>query len=249
MADTDADGKMDINEFSIACKLINLKLRGFEIPKVLPPSLTASLKAQTPPSIPPLPIMASVPPRPEPPKVLPTLPQQPLFPTDFTRTTYGQPATISSIPTGIVPPMQTTIPPGQPLVMGVAPIPSVASKPITAQQVIPPIQPGFGQPLIPGATPAPIIPGIPLSNFSPLINTDPVATSCQQIIPGIPPISTITSNITQISPVGSLTGSLTGMPPVITSSAIPTATSTPRASITSTTSLDRASDRQVKKFC
>lgn len=39
LADTDADGKMNLNEFSIACKLINLKLRGFEIPKGLPPSL------------------------------------------------------------------------------------------------------------------------------------------------------------------------------------------------------------------
>ncbi|KAG8238921.1 hypothetical protein J437_LFUL000758, partial [Ladona fulva] len=39
LADTDSDGKMDINEFSIACKLINLKLRGFELPKTLPPSL------------------------------------------------------------------------------------------------------------------------------------------------------------------------------------------------------------------
>ena len=29
------DGKMDINEFSIACKLINLKLKGMELPKVL----------------------------------------------------------------------------------------------------------------------------------------------------------------------------------------------------------------------
>ncbi|KYQ52515.1 Intersectin-2 [Trachymyrmex zeteki] len=43
LSDTDADGKMDINEFSIACKLINLKLRGFEIPKVLPPVLVQSL--------------------------------------------------------------------------------------------------------------------------------------------------------------------------------------------------------------
>lgn len=34
---------MNINEFSIACKLINLKLRGFEIPKLLPPILLASL--------------------------------------------------------------------------------------------------------------------------------------------------------------------------------------------------------------
>lgn len=43
LADTDSDGKMNINEFSIACKLINLKLRGFEIPKSLPPTLLASL--------------------------------------------------------------------------------------------------------------------------------------------------------------------------------------------------------------
>ncbi|XP_018798464.1 PREDICTED: intersectin-1 isoform X3 [Bactrocera latifrons] len=43
LADTDSDGKMNINEFSIACKLINLKLRGMDIPKVLPPTLLASL--------------------------------------------------------------------------------------------------------------------------------------------------------------------------------------------------------------
>lgn len=45
LADTDSDGKMNINEFSIACKLINLKLRGFEIPKILPPTLLASLSS------------------------------------------------------------------------------------------------------------------------------------------------------------------------------------------------------------
>lgn len=43
LADTDADGRMNMNEFSIACKLINLKLRGFEVPKVLPPTLLMSL--------------------------------------------------------------------------------------------------------------------------------------------------------------------------------------------------------------
>lgn len=43
LADTDSDGKMNINEFSIACKLINLKLRGMDLPKVLPPTLLASL--------------------------------------------------------------------------------------------------------------------------------------------------------------------------------------------------------------
>lgn len=45
LADTDRDGKMDINEFSIACKLVNLKLRGFEIPKQLPPTMIASLRS------------------------------------------------------------------------------------------------------------------------------------------------------------------------------------------------------------
>ena len=44
LADTDADGKMDLTEFSIACKLISCKLRNFEIPKMLPPTLLASLK-------------------------------------------------------------------------------------------------------------------------------------------------------------------------------------------------------------
>lgn len=45
LSDTDSDGKMDINEFSIACKLINLKLRGFEIPKTLPSTLIQSIKS------------------------------------------------------------------------------------------------------------------------------------------------------------------------------------------------------------
>ena len=36
------DGKMDLNEFSVACKLINLKLKGMELPKSLPPQLMNS---------------------------------------------------------------------------------------------------------------------------------------------------------------------------------------------------------------
>lgn len=39
MADRDADGKMDANEFSIAMHLIELKIKGFDIPKALPPSM------------------------------------------------------------------------------------------------------------------------------------------------------------------------------------------------------------------
>lgn len=33
------DGQMDVNEFSIACKLITNKLKGAELPKALPPSM------------------------------------------------------------------------------------------------------------------------------------------------------------------------------------------------------------------
>ena len=33
------DGQMDINEFSIACKLITMKLKNVELPKTLPPSM------------------------------------------------------------------------------------------------------------------------------------------------------------------------------------------------------------------
>ncbi|XP_011306596.1 intersectin-2 isoform X3 [Fopius arisanus] len=45
LSDTDADGKMDVNEFSIACKLIHLKLRGLEVPQTLPPTLVQSLQS------------------------------------------------------------------------------------------------------------------------------------------------------------------------------------------------------------
>ncbi|CAG0883810.1 unnamed protein product [Darwinula stevensoni] len=39
LADVNGDGKMDIMEFSIACKLITNKLKGMELPKFLPPGL------------------------------------------------------------------------------------------------------------------------------------------------------------------------------------------------------------------
>ncbi|KAI1299300.1 Intersectin-2 [Halotydeus destructor] len=45
LADVDADGKMDINEFSIAFHLIALKLRGIEVPPTLPPNLRALVQS------------------------------------------------------------------------------------------------------------------------------------------------------------------------------------------------------------
>lgn len=39
LADVDADGRMDINEFSIALHLIALKLKGVDVPPKLPSAL------------------------------------------------------------------------------------------------------------------------------------------------------------------------------------------------------------------
>ena len=44
LADVDSDGKMDINEFSIALHLIYLKLRGIELPATLPQSLKVCIQ-------------------------------------------------------------------------------------------------------------------------------------------------------------------------------------------------------------
>lgn len=48
LADMNNDGKMDMHEFSIAMKLIKLKLQGHPLPPSLPPSMK-----QPPLSLPP----------------------------------------------------------------------------------------------------------------------------------------------------------------------------------------------------
>merc|ERR1712241_1292879 len=48
LADMNGDGQMDFNEFSIACKLITNKLKGFEVPKTLPPSILINPMAAQP---------------------------------------------------------------------------------------------------------------------------------------------------------------------------------------------------------
>jgi len=45
LADVDADGRMDINEFSIALHLIALKLKGVELPRTLPSTLKVCIYA------------------------------------------------------------------------------------------------------------------------------------------------------------------------------------------------------------
>ncbi|GIY06586.1 intersectin-1 [Caerostris darwini] len=48
LADRDADGKMDCGEFTVAMHLIEMKLKGFDIPKTLPPSMAAPAPAIIP---------------------------------------------------------------------------------------------------------------------------------------------------------------------------------------------------------
>jgi hypothetical protein len=51
MADVNGDGQMDINEFSIACKLITSKLKGIEIPNTLPPQMMPMMPPNTLPGV------------------------------------------------------------------------------------------------------------------------------------------------------------------------------------------------------
>lgn len=245
LADTDADGKMDINEFSIACKLINLKLRGFEVPKSLPPSLLASLRTVTPPAIPPLPnpaLISSKPVVPQPPiiQAQPLMSQAPVVP-------------IGGIPTGVVPPMQTA-PAVQPLLggipnmaqhvpsmaavtqpligappLGIAPPLGMKTQPVGVQPVVPQMQPGYRAPGVPLVSGAPLVTGVPAMPVVPPIGT------AAPMVPGVVPVPTavlapLTGGST-MSPLGALPV-VAAMPP-----AGPGATSTPRASVTS---LDRA---------
>lgn len=124
---------MNVNEFSIACKLINLKLRGFEVPKVLPPTLLASLAAvggtptrtpttgmspsgsiaalhsAGPPPVPPQPAIlqqqqyATVPGVVQVPPARPVIPPQPVIPSQ-PLIQAGQPLTQAHVPPAVPPP-------------------------------------------------------------------------------------------------------------------------------------------------
>ncbi|CAH1178984.1 unnamed protein product [Phaedon cochleariae] len=240
LADTDADGKMNIHEFSIACKLINLKLRGFEVPKGLPPSLLASLKVNTPPAIPPLPnaslISGNAPPRPEPPKVPLIANTQPLIqPQSMLQ---GQPL-IQSAPTqlpllpGLMsqPPL-TGIPSGLPLGV-VPPTASNVMQPLGGlgtssgipTGIVPPMPTNLVQlvqPLVGGLPPtaSPLMSGIPLSSstIQPLVQAAPPAPLGASGGTGLPTTAVAPTMAGGMSPGG-------GGQPV--------ATSTPRTSVSS----------------
>ncbi|XP_034243922.1 intersectin-1 isoform X2 [Thrips palmi] len=220
LADTDADGKMNINEFSIACKLINLKLRGFEIPKVLPPILLQSLTqavapaaapvsapmqapmaapiaAVTAPPIPPLPNMGTLPRMPAAPAQPGVMPMQPgVMPV--------QPA-VMPIQAGAVP--ITT----QPMSMS-APVPQAGvplMMPGTVPQTAMPMVPGVLPAAVPGAMPQamPAMPAAPAGMIPGVVPSAPGMTP----MPGVTPVS----GVTPVAPLDlnkPMAPSLTGTP-------------------------------------
>ncbi|XP_055083052.1 intersectin-1 isoform X4 [Periophthalmus magnuspinnatus] len=109
LADMNSDGRMDIHEFSIAMKLIKLKLQGHPLPPALPPSMK-----QPPLPLPPPPAFGLPPiaPIPAPLPVVPPLPLPPL-------------------PVGVSPPLVSTAPPPltQPIANGAPP--TAIMQPIT----------------------------------------------------------------------------------------------------------------------
>ncbi|XP_060808200.1 intersectin-1 [Amyelois transitella] len=173
LADTNADGKLDLREFSIACKIINLKLHGIEIPKVLPPSLLASLspsgaqKQITPPAKPPIPPMPTMP---------PSIPSQPLI-----SSLSSQPPTNQSLLGDFdAPPQQTSSPLIPPLTPPNKPVPDLISgaKPLIDNQ------PLMSKPIIP---PAPMT--APMMASQPMIApTQPLIPPTQPLIPPTQPL-------------------------------------------------------------
>ncbi|KAK2582098.1 hypothetical protein KPH14_002798 [Odynerus spinipes] len=214
LSDTDADGKMDINEFCIACKLITLKLRGFEIPNTLPPSLIQSLKsapivgnnavsltngaATMPPQnniaslvnlagpgVPPVqPLVGIVP--------VSTPPARPLIGPPSNGTVPGRPATPASPMTLPGPNFATTtnVPPPKP-----AP-PSFPNSPVAATMSPAKVLPTAAAPIVPPVQPTPPIQPMTTSAMD-LLDLDLSAG-----VPAVAPIAPLNTNPTPIAAFG-----------------------------------------------
>lgn len=194
---------MNINEFSIACKLINLKLRGFDIPQILPPTLIASLSsAAGTPTLTPTGSLSPLDPLKSLSNNITTIP------TSIPLATAIKQPQVTSVPQGIIPPLSgpPAIPPvgvsgGIPL--GIVASTSITPQIISAQQA--PMQAGIvginsqQAPLVPGqiSLTQPIIPGVqPLVSVPPLIpptaTTAPIMTS----LIGVPTTGVIPPTVT-----------------------------------------------------
>ncbi|CAK1547913.1 unnamed protein product [Leptosia nina] len=171
LADTNADGKLDLKEFSIACKIINLKLRGIEIPETLPPSLLASLsptgpKQNFPPPKPPIPPMPSAMSQP----LISGLPSQSLL---------GDLAQSSAKPT--VPDLISGVKPTPPLI----PPQPIVNQPLVGMVPMPnqlhqSSQPLMGQSLMDSNQ--------PLINSAPIMSQMPPSSQGPQLMSAVPPM-------------------------------------------------------------
>ncbi|MED6247744.1 Intersectin 1 (SH3 domain protein) [Ataeniobius toweri] len=113
LADMNSDGRMDIHEFSIAMKLIKLKLQGHSLPPALPPSMKQPPLTLHPQASFGMPPMAPIPtPIPAPLPVMPPLPLPPL-------------------PVGVSPPLVSTAAPPLPPPMANGAPPTVMMPPIS----------------------------------------------------------------------------------------------------------------------
>lgn len=226
LADTDADGKMNINEFSIACKLINLKLRGFELPKALPPNMlqffqptaivpgvpanAALLSGMVPPK-PPLPTAPSPIPTASVPLVAGLPPAAPAAAKIISPPSGGGTPNLMS-PTGILSP---------PLVAPVAaPAPLIGAAPlVTAAPVIPPLVGGAAPPPIP---PAPLVQHVPLAGLASVTppSTMAIPSMTAQPLPAIVPSvngaapipAAAVSGVPSVERVASIESPLAGSP-------------------------------------
>ncbi|XP_069364265.1 intersectin-1 isoform X1 [Maniola hyperantus] len=184
LADTNADGKLDLKEFSIACKIINLKLHGIEIPKALPPSLLASLsptgaKQQFPPPKPPIPpmpnlnqpLISSLPQSPQLPPQIPPQPTQNLL-GDFNAPSIPA-KPVPDLISGVKPVMPT-----QPMLPTNQLINQSIPQPITSQPLMnQPLVSNINQPLINTTT---LINTSIMSQNQPLINTSTLINTTTQ---------------------------------------------------------------------
>ncbi|XP_037915004.1 intersectin-1 isoform X2 [Hermetia illucens] len=198
LADTDADGKMNIQEFSIACKLINLKLRGFELPKVLPPVLLASLSSAsgTPSATPtgslspldPLKKVDAIGTAPLPTAII--QPQQPpLIPPMAVAAPMGMPRPVppmvpqQPLVPGTHPPLAGA--PQIPLAQSVGMVPGVASVPAGMVPIQPPLVPASTIGIMGAATVPPVIPPAipPQPTVMPTANASLIDTTTKIVSP------------------------------------------------------------------
>ncbi|XP_059468305.1 intersectin-2 isoform X3 [Neocloeon triangulifer] len=201
LADRDADGRMDIKEFSIACKLIMLKLRGIEVPKVLPSSLLASLvspatsvgtppmAAGTPPMVPPPPKVANTPPAiipmsVVPPMAAPVVPQMSHAPPAVPPAPYI--AHQAAVPLPGMVPQQMMQPQMMPMVaqqtpMGMTMVPQVPNQQMMQMgaQVVPPQ-------VVPMVAHPTVLPSQPSLGTPPLMSP-PIAEVVPPVVPMAPP--------------------------------------------------------------